>query len=134
MVRVRKMAKFEPKNNFELSIPCERAHCKLQKNVRIVGIRPSKVKLWLIEIQLVISTSHSQLHESTEREKVSDKYPSFELVLNFVKNESLSVERLHALLQQRSKVARSTAQTYYFVAEVVRMMGVNNLFEVGMIM
>ena len=75
--------------------------------------------------------SSSQLHESTEREKVSDRYPAFELVLNFVKNESLSVERLHALLQQRSKVARSMAQTYYFVAEVVRMMGVDNLFEVS---
>ena len=44
-----KLSKFEWKNIFELSIPCERAHCKLQKNVRIVRIRHSKLKLWLIE-------------------------------------------------------------------------------------
>lgn len=51
--------------------------------------------------------------------------------MNFVKNESLSVEKLHSLLQQKSKVARLTAQTYNFIADVVRLMGVNNfLFEV----
>ena len=47
MVQVRKKSKFESKNIFELSVPYERAHCKLQENVSIVGIGPSKLKLWL---------------------------------------------------------------------------------------
>ena len=34
-----------------LSIPCERTHCKLQKNVQIIKlIGPSQHKLWLIEL------------------------------------------------------------------------------------
>ena len=33
MVRVGKMAKFEWKNIFDLSVPRERAHCKVQKSV-----------------------------------------------------------------------------------------------------
>ena len=31
MIRSGKMAKFELKKGFKLSIPCERAHCQLQK-------------------------------------------------------------------------------------------------------
>ena len=30
------MAKFEQNEDFELNIPCERAHCELQKNVGFV--------------------------------------------------------------------------------------------------
>ena len=39
------MAKFDWKNILELGVPCERAHYKLQKNVRIAEIEPSKLKL-----------------------------------------------------------------------------------------
>ncbi len=61
---------------------------------------------------------------------MSEKYPSFDLVLNFVKNEALSVERVQALLKQREKVARSVGDTYALLAEVIRVMGIGNLFEV----
>ena len=54
MVRVRKMIKFELKIFFELSIPCERAHCKLQKNVQICENGPSKLKLWLIKLEMYV--------------------------------------------------------------------------------
>ena len=36
---------------FELSISCERALCKLQKDVCIVGIGHSTLKLWLIKCE-----------------------------------------------------------------------------------
>ena len=42
---------FEGKNTFDLSVPCESAHHKLYKNSWIVGIGPSKQKLWLMELE-----------------------------------------------------------------------------------
>ena len=51
MVRVRKKSKFEQEIFLELNIPCERAHCKLQENVKTAGIGPSQLKLWLIECE-----------------------------------------------------------------------------------
>ncbi|XP_064406559.1 zinc finger ZZ-type and EF-hand domain-containing protein 1-like isoform X2 [Halichondria panicea] len=70
-------------------------------------------------------------HLTSSEEKVSEKYPSFDLILNFVKNEALSVDRVQALLKQREKVARSVAETYAFLAEVVTVMGMGNLFELS---
>ena len=44
---------FEVKNTFDLRVPCEWAHYKLYKNAWIVGIEPSKPKLWLIELEQI---------------------------------------------------------------------------------
>ena len=44
---------FEGKNTFELRVPCEWAHYKLHKNAWLVGIGPSKPKLWLIELEQI---------------------------------------------------------------------------------
>ena len=44
---------FEGKNTFDLSVPCEWTHYKLYKNAWIVGIEPSKPKLWLIELEQI---------------------------------------------------------------------------------
>ena len=71
-----------------------------------------------------------QLQESSEREKINSKYPSFELVLNFVRTESLSVDQVHSLLDQRSDMARMVATAYNHATEVVTILGVRNLFEV----
>ena len=45
--------KFEGKNTFDLSVPCKWAHYKLYINAWIVGIGPSKPKLWLIELEQI---------------------------------------------------------------------------------
>ncbi len=71
-----------------------------------------------------------QLSVNSDRKKSSEKYPSFDLVLNFVRNEALSVARVQALLQQREKMASAVSQTFTFLSEVVRVMGVEYLFEV----
>jgi len=34
--------------------------------------------------------------------KLSEKYPSFELVLNFVKNDAVSVDMVHSILQRHT--------------------------------
>ena len=44
---------FEGKNTFDLRVPCEWAHYKLYNNDWIVGIEPSKPKLWLIELEQI---------------------------------------------------------------------------------
>ena len=44
---------FEGKTTLELSVPCEWAHYKVYKNSCIVGIEPSKPKLWLIEVEQI---------------------------------------------------------------------------------
>ena len=44
---------FEGRNTSDLSVPCEWAHYKLYKNAWIVGIGPSKPKLWLIELEQI---------------------------------------------------------------------------------
>ena len=45
--------KFWGKNTYDLSVPCEWAKHKLYKNAWIVGIGPSKQKLWLMEIEQI---------------------------------------------------------------------------------
>ena len=42
---------FEGKNTFDLGFPCEWAYYKLYNNACIVGIGPSKTKLWPMELE-----------------------------------------------------------------------------------
>ena len=44
---------FEEENTFDLSVLCIWAHYKLYKNAWIVGIRPSKPRLWIIELEQI---------------------------------------------------------------------------------
>ena len=73
-----------------------------------------------------------QLQVINEREKLSEKYPAFELVLSFVRNDSLSAEKVHTILEQKSVQARTVSQVYSFAAEFVRSIGVG-LFEVSLV-
>lgn len=57
-------------------------------------------------------------------------HPSFELVLDFVKNEAISVKKVRSLLQQRAKIASSVAQVYTLAAEYIRVLSVDQVFEV----
>ena len=61
----------------------------------------------------------------------TEKFPSFELVLNFVGNEALSEEKVSSLLKQRSESAREVAQTYGFIADYIEMADHQGLFEVS---
>lgn len=78
----------------------------------------------------VLFSTPPQLQETSEREKINEKYPSFELVLNFVRTDSLSVDQVHSLLEERSDMARTVAQGYNYCADVVKTLGVESLFEV----
>ena len=76
------------------------------------------------------SLHHPQLQETSEREKINEKYPSFELVLNFVRTDSLTIAQVSSLLEQRSDMAASVAQGYNYCADVIKTLGMENLFEV----
>ena len=62
----------------------------------------------------------------------TEKFPSFELVLNFVGNEAISEEKVSSLLKQRSESARAVAQAYGFIADYIEMATVQGLFEVSL--
>ena len=70
-----------------------------------------------------------QLQGAEESVKLSEKYPSFELVLNFVKNDAVSVDMVHSILQRRSRLASNVAQAYTFASEYLRTMD-SHVFEV----
>ena len=79
---------------------------------------------------------HACIHVQLQTDRGSnstEKFPSFELVLNFVGNEALSEEKVRSLLKQREESARAAAQTYGFIADYIEMMDDHGLFEVRMI-
>ena len=53
---------------------------------------------------------------------LSIKHPSFELVLSFIRNSSVSVERVHSLLQQRATLAHKVVEGYSTAASVTSIM------------
>ena len=53
-----KWPKLNRLNIFELSVLCERAHYKLQKNVRIVRNGSSKLTLWLNKLERFQEFTH----------------------------------------------------------------------------
>jgi len=71
------------------------------------------------------------LQGTEESVKLSEKYPSFELVLNFVKNDAVSVDMVHSILQRRSRLASTVAQAYTFASEYLRTMD-SYVFEVSL--
>ena len=73
----------------------------------------------------------AQLQGTEESVKLSEKYPSFELVLNFVKNDAVSVDMVHSILQRRSRLASTVAQAYTFASEYLRTMD-SYVFEVSL--
>ena len=69
-----------------------------------------------------------QLHGSDKN--LTEKYPSFELVLNFVKNDAISEEQVDFLLQQRAQFARCTDFVYSYASDYLRAIGTPAVFEV----
>ena len=92
---------------------------------------------------------------SGENTKVLDKYPSFQLVLDFVTNSDFSHSRyfhvskenlqivssqsinkvffryrVEDLLQERTKFAHDVSEIYFFAAEYVRMFSKPHIFQV----
>ena len=68
--------------------------------------------------------------QGSDKENLTEKYPSFELVLNFVKNDAISEEQVHFLLQQRAKFARCTDFAYSFASDYLQAIGTRAVFEV----
>jgi len=56
---------------------------------------------------------------------------SFDLVLSFVKNDGVTVDRVHGLLQEREHLASSVAQVYNYIFTFLSAISLDNMFEVG---
>ncbi|XP_077980047.1 zinc finger ZZ-type and EF-hand domain-containing protein 1-like [Glandiceps talaboti] len=66
----------------------------------------------------------------TEEDSSYDRYPSFKLVMDFVKNALLTRERVRHLLDQRCQRAQALADIFMFAAEFLRINGNPHFFQV----
>ncbi|XP_070581030.1 zinc finger ZZ-type and EF-hand domain-containing protein 1-like isoform X2 [Ptychodera flava] len=65
-----------------------------------------------------------------EEESSYEKYPSFRLVMDFIKNPLLTRDRVRHLLDQRCQRAQSLADVFMFAAEFIRIMSNPHIFQV----
>ncbi|BFZ03746.1 hypothetical protein BsWGS_06784 [Bradybaena similaris] len=68
------------------------------------------------------------------RNEVMEKYPSFRLVVEFVHDPAWTSERVHQMLQERTKFASAISDIYMFAAEVIRVMSNNNPFQISVVL
>eukprot|EP00731_Ephydatia_muelleri_P019637 Em0012g462a len=96
-------------------------------------VRPTwatKGKHWQVSTAVnTVEKLKQQLQGSSNRENLTEKCPSFELVLNFVKNDAISEEQVHFLLQQRAQFARCTDFVYSYASDYLRAIGTSAIFE-----
>ena len=61
---------------------------------------------------------------------LSEKYPSFEMVLSFVRSSTLTVERVQSLIQQRSQTARDMTVVCTLATDLLKTMFSDGIIEV----
>ena len=67
---------------------------------------------------------------SREVKPQSEKHPSFEMVLSFVRNNGLTVDKVRTLLQERTQLAKNISDVFNFAAEFLRVMISHGTLEV----
>ena len=75
--------------------------------------------IYLLSIAVYITVCHSL---SLQANGLSIRHPSFELVLSFIRNSGVSVDRVHSLLQQRAALARRVVSGYSTASNVTAIM------------
>ncbi|GFS06647.1 zinc finger ZZ-type and EF-hand domain-containing protein 1-like, partial [Elysia marginata] len=63
-----------------------------------------------------------------------EKFPSFRLVMEFVQDPVWTAERVHQMLQERSKFASAISEVYMFSAEMLRVMSDNDPFQIPVVL
>ena len=74
--------------------------------------------------------SSYSLDRSHKMDSVLEKYPAFRLVMEFVKDPAWSLEKVQELLKARSLQAQAVSEVYMFMAEYLRIMGEEHIFQV----
>ena len=59
-----------------------------------------------------------------------EKYPSFKLVLDFVRDPAWVKERVEQLLKERAQHAKCVAEVYLFATEFIKTLADDNIFQV----
>ncbi len=66
---------------------------------------------------------------TAEEGTVLSQYPEFKLVLDFVKNPHLTVERVRDLLKERQDRARAVAEIYQIACKFLKTNGKPSIFQ-----
>ncbi|XP_052765956.1 zinc finger ZZ-type and EF-hand domain-containing protein 1-like isoform X1 [Mya arenaria] len=61
---------------------------------------------------------------------MSDKYPSFRLVLEFLQDHAWSTDKVQSMLQERSSYAQAVSDVYQLATELIKMLSKNNPFQI----
>ena len=75
--------------------------------------------------------SSYSLDRNHKLDGILEKYPAFRLVMEFVKDPAWSLGKVEELLKTRSLQAQAVSEVYMFVAEYLRIMGEDHLFQVN---
>ena len=68
------------------------------------------------------STTIPQISKETKILSPTERHPSFETILSFVRNTGLTVANVETLLQERAELARKMSDGFSFAAEYLRVM------------
>lgn len=66
-------------------------------------------------------------------QSLAEQHPSFETVLSFVRNSVLTKDKVHELIQNRSKLAKELSDAYVIASEFFRVMAQSGSIEVGVV-
>ena len=65
---------------------------------------------------------------------MAEKHPSFDTVLSFVRNNVLTQERVHGLIQNRSCLAKELSDAYSIATDFLKCMSSSEYIEVGVVL
>lgn len=78
--------------------------------------------------------SYNEKRSSHNYDEQTEKYPSFQLILDFILNDSLSHKKIHELLQHRRKYAKAVENVYTYASEYITYMTENELLQIPCIL
>ncbi|PVD39043.1 hypothetical protein C0Q70_01670 [Pomacea canaliculata] len=84
--------------------------------------------------KLLRKSGNKKFDKQSVRVDISEKYPSFRLVMEFVQDPAWTTERVHQMLQERSKFATSLSRVYMFASEFVRVMSKDDIFQIPVVL
>ncbi|XP_059146557.1 zinc finger ZZ-type and EF-hand domain-containing protein 1-like isoform X2 [Physella acuta] len=68
------------------------------------------------------------------RNEILEKFPSFRLVMEFLQDHAWTAERVHLMLQERTRFASAVSDVYMFAAEILRILSNIDPFQIPVIL
>lgn len=82
------------------------------------------------------SLNSDKVSKQLQTESTFDKYPSFRLILDFIRDPAWSVERVEHLLYERARYAKSTASVFSCLVKFLRIISDDstNIFQIPVVL